>query len=175
MKVFLFCTLVFVFCIFQTPPVFACTCVGKAVPFNEEIAGYVKDAKAVFSGKVIAVQYRKMSKKEISERAISPLDGKSMLERESNPKILTVKIEVNRWWKGYNTKEITLLTGTYTAGNGFKATGSCEITFREGENVLVFADGKNVNQLETYECAGTGLLKDRSEYLKILGKGRAPK
>lgn len=175
MKVFLFCALFFAFWIFQSQTVFACVCVGEDPSLDKLIADYAKDADAIFSGKVLTIQYRKMSKKEIAERGISPIDGKNIFEGKTNPKILTVNIEVNRWWKGYNAKEITLLTGIYAADNGFESTNSCEINFREGESFLVFAYGKNSNSLGTGDCSGTGLLKNRSEYLKILGKGRAPK
>lgn len=179
-KLFSFGLLLFILFIFQTQKTFACVCdedspsVEDSPSLDKRVANDVKRADAIFSGKIIAVQYREMSKKEISESGISPIDGKNIFGGKTNLKILTIKIKVNHWWKGYRAREVTLLTNTYKGSNGFTATTSCELDVREKEIMLVFAYGKDLKHLQTSYCSAR-LLKDKSDYLKILGKGRIPK
>lgn len=99
---------------------------------------------AVFSGKVIKITF-KQPPHEMGR--------------------YTVTFEVERVWKGEMKKRMTLIT----------RPSSCDVLFREGESYLVFAsmlyDGSG---LTTHKCSRTGLVGDRKEDIKLLGKGKIP-
>jgi hypothetical protein len=76
-----------------------------------------------------------------------------------------VKFKVDKIWKGQETVEITMLTGTTDLGNGTTRSSTCDYRFNKGQSYLVVAYGPPEN-LRTYVCTRTGLLKDAEKEIK---------
>lgn len=168
-KLFIIASVLVVICIFQTQNTFACRCIAAPRSVSEATDDYLKKADAVFLGEVISMPYRKMSRAEI-KKLYPKSEG-----QEGKIEMMTVKIKVSRWWKGFRAKEVTLLTETYKLPDNLITSNSCEFSFTVGRRFLVFAYGKDLKTLRTYSCSGTSSLENRSEHLKFLGKGFAPK
>jgi len=120
---------------FDLNSVLACRC---AQP--ESLRDYYDRATAVFIGEVI----------EIGDKE----PGDVFHFRK-------VKIKVEKWWKGGNSKEITILDTEST----------CSPRFEKGKKWLVYAIGKS---LTTNVCDGTLNLESAEEHLKVLGEGKKP-
>lgn len=175
MKVFLFCALFFVFCFFQTQTVFACGCVDIPVSPAEYIGYKLKDADAAFSGKVISIDYRKLTEAEI--KLISDKNSryyKESLSLRTNDEIQVAKFKVFRWWKGFEEKEVSLFANIVKTPDGSLTLSSCEVGFEAEKEYLVFAYGDQ-SVLKTGSCSGTTSLQNTTSYLIFLGEGKAPK
>jgi hypothetical protein len=96
----------------------------------------LKEATAVFIGKVTRVE-----------------------ERES---VRIAEFEVQTYWKGPNSKTLSVRSGKHLYG----------YRFQKGGKYLVYAFGKD--ELETSHCSRTKSIEDATLDLKELGTGRAP-
>lgn len=162
--------------IFSAETVSACVCsINDKNSLRQDVLKSLKYTDAIFSGKVLAVEFRQMSDEEAKEEAKKNLSFRGFFSPEYKFEILTVKIEVYRWWKGFKTKEITLLTETYRKSNGTNSTTSCERGFKVGEELLLFTKGENQAKLKNLPCSFTNFLNKSGEVISILGSGYAPK
>jgi hypothetical protein len=73
--------------------------------------------------------------------------------------LITVKFKVDKIWKGEESKEITMLTGTKDNGDGTITPSTCDYWFEKGKQYLIYAYGP-VAELKTHKCSRTMLLKD---------------
>ena len=73
---------------------------------------------------------------------------------------------VERYWKGKPKRE----TFVFTAQNSF-----CSVGFADGERYLVFALVNDNGDINTNLCLRPGPVRERRQYLKLLGRGRAMK
>ena len=73
---------------------------------------------------------------------------------------------VERYWKGKPKRE----TFVFTAQNS-----SCSVGFADGERYLVFALVNDNGDINTNLCLRPGPVRERRQYLKLLGRGRAMK
>ena len=140
-------------------------------PLSQTVNNYFKNADAVFSGKVIEIGYRKMTESEISNKAKT---NPTFFAGKTGFEILVIKFVIYRWWKGFKEKQIALLTDTLKSSDGYGTTTSCEVGFNVGTEFLVFAKGADKSHLQTHSCSGTVYLKNRSDFLQILGEGKPP-
>jgi hypothetical protein len=118
------------------------------------------NALAVFSGRVIADEY--------VEGALYP-DGRPAGAE------LTVRFQVERWWKGSFAPEVVLFTGEYRADDLSSISEStCAYQFQVGRRYLVYADFF-FGRLRAAYCSRTDNLEQAGEDLRILGRGRRPR
>jgi len=106
----------------------------------------LKEATAVFAGKVVGIDAP-------SGLVISSADP------------VKVTFNVSKVWKGPTYKTLVITT----ARNG----ASCGYSFKEGEDYVVYAYGKET-ELSTGLCSRTKLLSNAEEDLKELGYSVAP-
>jgi len=138
-----FCLLVLLVLFYRPLPAAACSCM--VLP-PADIA--LTEATAVFSGEVIAIDDSK------------GMDGES-------GKI--VRFKATDVWKGVDNADISVLTGSDSAG--------CGIDFTIGKEYLVYAhtwdmNGKTV--LSTTICDRTAELANATDDIKLIGKGTVP-
>ena len=122
----------------------ACTCdfmLRAHLPLKDQVKLALRESRAVFIG-------------QVSE--IVPSQGTDM--------IVTVKLGVERFWKGDLGEEVSLTTG--------RGGGDCGYQFEVGRKYLVYAYGANKTQLSTNICQRTTALSDAVVDLKWLGKGK---
>lgn len=119
----------------------------------------LESAAVVFSGKVIEQEYLK-----ITDPSNSDFGG----ER------LTVKLKVDRWWKGSIDNEIVLHTSEVRFLNGITSFFSEDFHFNFGESYLVYAFYYK-DAFRTNGCTRTKLLSKAEEDIKELGEGYLPK
>jgi hypothetical protein len=81
--------------------------------------------------------------------------------------MFTVKFKVNRIWKGQESEEIKMLTGTKDNGDGTFTSSSCDYSFSKGQKNLVYAYGPP-EELKTHACCRTVLLKYAEEEMRGL-------
>lgn len=153
--------------------ILACVCLINNNPLAQKVASNLKNADAVFSGKVSIVAYRKLTDSELQEKIKSNIN-KYFFKEGAEIEVLTVRIKVIRWWKGYKSKEIILLTETYRNSEGSNSTSSCEKDFKNGEEFLFFTSGKDQYNLQRRACSLTNSLEKSKEVLEVLGRGYAP-
>lgn len=118
----------------------ACTCLVSSKPLRTEVTQARNDSRALFSGKVL----------QITE------DPQTFL--------LTVKLKVERVWKGSMPAEAIIETG--------RGGGDCGYGFEVGERYLVYASGSNESKMQTNICQRTARLSDAARDLRILGRGK---
>ncbi|MFN2393788.1 MAG: hypothetical protein ABR566_17725 [Pyrinomonadaceae bacterium] len=119
----------------------------------------LKRAAVVFSGKVIEKEYLKIT---------DPSDNDFGGER------LTIKIKVDKLWKGSIDNEIVLHTSEVKFPNGITSFMSEDFSFASGESYLIYAFYYK-NAFRTNGCTRTKLLSEAEEDLKELGEGYLPK
>ena len=78
-----------------------------------------------------------------------------------------VKFKVEKVWKGDTAEEITMLTGTKDNDDGTITISSCDYRFELGEKYVVYARGSG-EKLRTYQCTGTGRMKDSEQRIKFI-------
>ena len=136
-------------------------CVGLAnETLQERIAYELKSATAVFSGKVIAEEYR-------------PVKDPTADEPEGS-EVLVMKIAVERWWKGEGGEEAVMHTSLTKLPNGSMRMMAEDFQFEMGKNYLVYAYGQ-VDRLGTDVCRLTQNIEQATDQLRILGEGESPK
>lgn len=175
MRIFLCCALFFIFCVFQTQSVFACSCADSPVSSADYVTYKLKNADAAFSGKVISIDYRKLTEAEI--KLITDKNSRSYREffsLKTDAEIQVAKFEVYQWWKGFKEKEVFLFANIVKTSVGPMALGSCEVGLEVEKEYLVFASGDQ-SVLRTHSCSGTTFLQNTTSYLEFLGEGKAPK
>jgi len=125
-------------------------------PVTASVPDEVNRAAAVFSGEVIAEEYQEVK------------DGE-----DAGAKVLTVRIKVERWWKGKGTNEVTMYTSVTKFPDGTTRSYAEDFRFQKGESYLIYAFGLE-DKLRTSECSRTKQLSKADEDLRQLGEGRAP-
>lgn len=124
---------------------YACSCALQTDPIKA-----VEQSKAVFSGKVLAIEPK-------------VLDINGILDHK-----IAVHFDVEKSWKGMNQTQVIVLTNL--------GESSCGYTFGRGETYLVFAydyDFKE-NMLQTGICSLTKKLTDATSELSKMGQGVEP-
>ncbi len=125
---------------------------------SNTLSDELKSAAAVFSGKVVAQERRK-----ITDAASEDFGGERLF----------IKFKVDRWWKGSGNDEIALQTSiVYFAGT--IRQGSEDFRFASEGSYLVYAYFYN-GEFGTNVCARTKKLSEATEELKELGEGFPPK
>ena len=117
----------------------------------------LKRATAVFSGKVIDTERRK-----ITDASSEDFGGEQLF----------VKLKVARWWKGGGDSDIVLRTSTVYFPDTTKEYGE-GFRFSDGETYLVYAFYFN-GAYGTSGCTRTAKLSEAGEDLKELGEGFPP-
>jgi hypothetical protein len=128
-------------------------------PLPKSVSDEYRDANAVFSGKVIAEEYRPVNQ----QVRIYP----------AGSEVLTVKVAVDRWWKGGETEEVVLYTSVVRSPDGLVRFMSEDFVFRVGEKYLVYAY-ESKDKLGTNVCTRTAKLENAGEDLRELGEGKTP-
>jgi hypothetical protein len=114
---------------------FACTCVASNRPLNAQVKEAFNNSNVIFSGEVTS---------------ITP---KSEYE-------VTVKIKVEKSWKGTFSKEVAITTN--------KNSAMCGYGFEVGKTYLVYAYGAK-DDLSTTNCSRTKLFSNKED-IKYLDK-----
>jgi len=126
---------------------FACVCVLDPHPTPEKIRTdrlkAFENASAVFTGEVVSLD------------------------------TLTVKFKVNKIWKGEASPEITMLTGTRNNSDGTFTSNSCDYSFTQGQQYLVYAYG-SPGEMKTHKCSRTALIKFAETEIQGLDEIRPP-
>ena len=137
--------------IFLFPQSYACTCPAINSPEVEK-----KHADAVFSGKVVKANAtdRKL-KIDLRFPFIHFIEWRTRVE-----------FSVKEVWKGQASPEVGIMT-IY----GFHG---CTLSFKEGDEYIVYAYGNERDGMYTHKCTRTALLLDASEDLTRLGNGIRP-
>lgn len=149
-KPLLLFTILFLFGVNTIP---ACDCRNLGT-----IAEEFNNTAAVFSGKVIAREYQNIT---------------DVSDYDFGNKVLTVRLKVDKWWRGSGSSEIVLRTGIAKVPGGTRRN-SCDFLFNAEESYLVFANFQK-DWLKTRDCTRTKVLSKAGEDLKELGEGFQPK
>ena len=141
---------------FNVEYISACTCAD-----TPSVAQARRDASFVFLGKIVDTKYQK---------------SKANPKGQEPDEELTMQFEVERWWKGERTSEITLFVGIYQSPNLSVSVDSCAFQFEKGKRYIVYAkdiykDGK----VRAMYCSRTAEAKEAMEDLRLLGTGKKPK
>ena len=152
---------VIVFLIANASSAFACVCAETT--FDETVL----QSKAVFSGKVVKAEYKKGIVTKLKEEGPQPAGKKVEYE------VLVVTFEVERWWKGGATAEVSLITEQTKYANGFIGVSSCDYEYTVGEKYLVFAHADK-DRLISGVCTPTNKLERANKELELLGEGKEP-
>jgi hypothetical protein len=115
----------------------------------------LEKSDAVFTGKVITEEYQ----------PVKPTSA--------GGEVLTVKLAVERWWKGEMKKEVTLYTQVIRYPNGVTSFMDEDFRFQVGVRYLVYASG-TAGELRTNGCRRTKAVVLAEEDLRELGEGRPP-
>ncbi len=154
----------FIFCSFAgISSVLGCVCVP-----SKGVRDDLKGSSAVFSGKFIGKEYRKVAGDEI----ITSHGGAG--EKKVEQEILVLKFQVERWWKGNYTREVKIVTDQMKSSDGSQTITDCDFPFQLGKRYLVFTYSDE-NDLKTNACTRTKAMEKAAEDLKALGRGRKPK
>ena len=131
--------------------------VNESLP--ERVSRELQSSTAVFSGKVIAAEYRPV---------------KNFTENQGGMEELVVIISANRWWKGDGREDVEMYTTFTKAPNGMITFMAEDFQFQVGKDYLVYASG-NPDRLQTSVCYLTREIEQAAEQLRILGEGETPK
>ena len=134
--------------IFIQIDVFACSCIELPQPPKQRIEGKLKYNQAVFTGKILEI-----TKKPVSRNVISP--------------DVLIKIKVERSWKEI-LPEVIFITSELSDGV------SCGAYFEIGKSYLIYAQGTDENSLTTSRCDFNTEVEKATEDLNVLGKGKKP-
>ena len=103
-----------------------------------DVAAELKESVAVFTGTVTAIDQ------------------------------LTVRMRVDRVWKGRVGRTVDFSTGTRKTASGRVSSGSEDYRFAVGVKYVVFAMGKSLRDMQGFQCGSTGPLKDAVDTLTFL-------
>jgi hypothetical protein len=118
----------------------------------------LKRAAAVFSGKVIDSEHRK-----ITDVSSEDFGGKRLF----------IELKVSKWWKGSGDEEIVLRTSVIYFSDSRKEMAE-DFRFSFGDSYLVYAFYFN-GEFGTSQCTRTTKLSEAEKDLKELGEGFLPK
>ena len=118
----------------------------------------LRAATAVFSGKVIGFDY--------------VTDNDEMAPGQFVQR-LTVRIAVERVWKGDVYREATMYTSSAFLPNGLSRVMAEDFHFQDQKEYLIYAFDKP-NHLSTSQCTRTRDLSKAGDDLKELGAGHEP-
>lgn len=157
LKIFLLTFLVLV-----PGPALACVCAG-----TETVGQAYRDSAAVFTGRLIAAEYRKGIKSQFAE-IDAEFRGKTR-EYET----LVYRFEVTRWYKGDNsTKEVVIVTEHLRfLDDGTESVSDCELGFEKNIDYLIYAYGDK-DGLGTGVCSRTKRVARAKPDLTVLEKLR---
>ena len=153
MKIYKLLFLITVSMFFSANAIQAIDCRGYGT-----LADEFKSSTAVFSGKVIAQEYKRVTDTSYTD---------------VNIEVLHVKLKVDRWWKGSGDVEVIVQPGL-SRGPGYTRRSGDTFYFTSNESYLVFASASK-GSLRTSDCSRTKTLDKAEEELKVLGEGFLPK
>lgn len=139
-------SLVFVFLVFVPTSAFGCLCGG-----TQNVSQAYHESTAVFSGRVVAAEYRRGIKNEFAE-----MDAENS-GKNREYEVLVYRFQVIRWYKGgdYSTREVTLVTNNLRyIDDKSESISDCDLGFIKSESYLVYAYGGR-NELATGVCSRT--------------------
>lgn len=122
------------------------------------LADEFKSSAAVFSGKVIAQEYKRATSTLFPDPAVF--------------EVLQVKLKVDRWWKGSGDTEIIVQPGRARV-SGYILRGGDEFIFYPDVKYLVYARASQ-GSLRISDCSRTKTLSNAEEDFKVLGEGFLP-
>lgn len=133
--------------------VFACDCPGRT------LAEALEKSTVVFSGKAIALEYQKIT---------------DAADKDFGLEVLTVRLKVDKWWKGSGDSEVVLKTSTVkNLREGWTRNSSCDFSFKAEEDYLIYAEFYK-GWLGTSACSRTRVLAEAVKDVKELGEGFLP-
>ena len=138
-------TIIFTVLLLLPAPAIACVCAG-----TQTVATAYKESAAVFSGRLIAAEYRKGIKSEFA-RMEAEFRGKA---REYETQVY--RFEVTKWYKGdRSTKEAVIVTEHLRfLDDGTESVSDCGLGFEKNVDYLIYAYGDR-DRLETGVCSRT--------------------
>ncbi len=139
--------------VFLLPPqdAYACSCGPVSVQ------RLLSSSEAVFSGEVVDL------KRNQKDPAPPPPPNPGSIPPAAPSRIDRVSFRVSEVWKGPQRQTLEVITP--------RADGvSCGYPFKEGQEYLVYAEGKG-EPFETALCSGTQPLSKADEDLALLGNG----
>lgn len=138
MNKFQYLTIACLFLLLGVRSSLACSCIPPKSPSET-----LKEAAAVFSGKVLKIRRQKTGSGSLSQ--------------------VEVVMRVETVWKGVDKTTIRISTASHS--------DACGYSFKEGNSYLVYAYG-NAEDLSTSICSRTRRLSDAQDDLRELGKGK---
>jgi hypothetical protein len=141
-----------------------CVCVP-----SQGIAKELKASSAVFAGKFIGTEFRKA----VASGEVITSHGNTG-EKKAVQEVLVLKFQVERWWKGSNTREVKIVTDRMRSSDGSETITDCDFPFEVGKRYLVFTYSDEEG-LRTNACTRTKAIEKANEDLKALGRGRKPR
>ena len=118
-----------------------------------------KIATAVFSGKVVSEEYRPVTS--------------SAGDQPEGSEVLTVKLSVDRYWKGNVGDEVDMYTTVTKLPGGLIQSYAEDFHFELGEEYLIYAFGPS-DKLRTNVCKRTAKIERAKDDLRELGEGKIP-
>ncbi len=150
------------FLLFNAYSVSACVCAG-----TPGVTEALNQSGAVFSGKLVSAEYQKGVSNEF--KSIQ----EDMTGKKVDYEVLVLRFQVEQWWKGGSTAEVTLLTGQTRNPDASESISDCDYPFKVGKRYLVYASDSD-GKLRSDACTRTQELKRAKADLKVLGEGRKP-
>jgi hypothetical protein len=141
------------FLFFSTNTILAFDCPLPGTPSEE-----LKRATAVFTGKVIETERRKIT---------------DASDEDFGAERLFVRLKVDKWWKGSGNNEVVLRTSLVYFPNGTTKQFGEDFFFNTYQNYIVYASYYK-GSLATSGCTRTSELNKAEEDLKELGEGFLP-
>jgi len=81
----------------------------------------------------------------------------------------TVKLSVEKVWKGDFKGELVMITGTMMTEDGSYVTSTCDYDFELNKKYLIFAHGAK-DKLKASKCSWTSLLSERDRFVVELDR-----
>lgn len=147
---------------------FACTCIDlDGFTLEQKVQDAVKHTDAVFFGKVARFDFIDGVPNEFLQERLSNVPGLTWQTK-------TVVFDVDRFWKGVDDLNVSIVTETTRNSDGTGSSSSCEYPFEEGKTYLVFAR-KDGPYIRNNACSFTRRDDQTTEILPLLGEGKKPK
>jgi hypothetical protein len=147
--------------VFLLPPQYAYACSCGPV----SVQRLLSSSEAVFSGEV--VDLKRNQKDPAPDPPPDPADYEGAPPPAPSYRVDMVSFRVSEVWEGPQRETLEVITE--------RADGaSCGYPFEEGQEYLVFAEGKG-EPFETGLCSGTQPLSKADEDLVLLGDGEKPR
>jgi hypothetical protein len=126
-------------------PGLACVCAGSPT-----VERAFRDSSAIFSGRLIAAEYRRGIKDQFAE-----MDN-DWRKVNRQYEVLVYRFEVTRWYKGGDpeTSEAIIVTERVRFDDGTESVSDCGLSFEKDISYLVYAYA-NEKKLSTGVCTRT--------------------